>query len=170
MFEHDVAAPRAADGSDGGGPGGNIGRPRTRFEVKVTRLEGNAVVSVMRNVWEQYRRFEVEKRFVVKTTARQKDAETNRFTRHGVKNGLLAAIEICGSAREGMSGDGPGGDFGWPGGGGDPAAAGPEGKASAQSENMGKLDRTLHQVLDIVLAKTVCHITTPAIALFSFRN
>ena len=144
LFEHDVTVPWAADGADGGGPGGNDGGARTRFEVKVTRLEGNTVMSVMRNMSERYRCFEAEKRFVVETTARQKDAEANRFTRHEVENRLLAEIEICGSAREGMSGNGRRGDFGWPGGGGDPAATSPEGKASAQPENMVKLDRTLH--------------------------
>eukprot|EP00571_Detonula_confervacea_P014780 CAMPEP_0172301060 /NCGR_PEP_ID=MMETSP1058-20130122/3025_1 /TAXON_ID=83371 /ORGANISM="Detonula confervacea, Strain CCMP 353" /LENGTH=1228 /DNA_ID=CAMNT_0013011053 /DNA_START=186 /DNA_END=3872 /DNA_ORIENTATION=+ len=126
------------------------GSVMTKFEVKVTRLEENAVVVVVRNVSERYRRFEAEKRFVFETTARQKDAEANRFTRHEVKNGLLAAIEICGNIREQMSGDisilrkenchKNGTAF-------------PD--ENGKMENMAELDMTLHEVLDIVLAETM---------------
>lgn len=68
VFEHDV------DPREGRGP-------RTKFEVKVTRLDEHAIVVVVRDVSERYRRFEAEKKFVIETTARQKDAEANRFTR-----------------------------------------------------------------------------------------
>jgi hypothetical protein len=113
---------------------------RTKFEVKVTRLEENAIVMVVRNVSERYRRFEAEKRFVYETTARQKDAQANRFTRHEVKNGLLAAIEICGNVREQLS-----------------VSVLSEESLSYKLENLTELDRTLHDVLDIILAETVCH-------------
>jgi hypothetical protein len=113
---------------------------RTKFEVKVTRLEKNAIVMVMRNVSERYRRFEAEKKFVYETTARQKDAQANRFTRHEVKNGLLAAIEICGNVREQLS---------------EPATS--EERLSSSLENMTELDKTLHDILDIILAETVRH-------------
>ena len=149
LFEHD------STNEDGSG--------RTKFEVKVTRLEENAVVVVVRNVSERYRRFEAEKRFVFETTARQKDAEANRFTRHEVKNGLLAAIEICGNVREQMAGD-----FGHlqrdSNYTNDNAAIVSEEDISSKLENMAELDRTLHEVLDLVLAETVslsvghCHV------------
>ena len=66
-----------------------------RCEAKVTKLEDNALVVVMRDISERFRRFEAEKRAISETTARRKDAEANRFTRHEVKNGLLAAIGLC---------------------------------------------------------------------------
>jgi hypothetical protein len=113
---------------------------RAKFEVKVTRLEENAIVMVVRNVSERYRRFEAEKRFVYETAARQKDAQANRFTKHEVKNGLLAAIEICGNVREQLS-----------------ESVLCEESFSNKLENLTELDRTLHDVLDIILAETVCH-------------
>ena len=114
------------------------GEAPTKYEVKVTRLEENAVVVVVRNVSERYRRFEAEKRFVYETTARRKDAEANRFQRHEVKNGLLAAIEICNNVKETVEGTNA-----------KPAIA------SEITANVQELDRTLNDVLDIVVAETV---------------
>jgi hypothetical protein len=71
-----------------------------RCEAKVTRLEENALVIVVRDISERFRRFEAEKKVIHETTAREKDAEANRFTRHEVKNGLLAAIGLCDSLRD----------------------------------------------------------------------
>ena len=71
-----------------------------RCEAKVTRLENDAILVVVRDITERFRRFEAEKRVVMEKTARTKDAEANRFTRHEVKNGLLAAIGLCDSLRE----------------------------------------------------------------------
>jgi signal transduction histidine kinase len=136
------------------------GMTRTKYEVKVTRLEENALVVVVRNVSERYRRFEAEKRFVFETTARQKDAEANRFTRHEVKNGLLAAIEICGNIREQLSDEvghrlkdsstslRDSASF-------DLSHASDENGAAGRMENVAELDRTLHEVLNIVLAETM---------------
>lgn len=139
VFEHDATL--------------SAGGSRTKFEVKVTRLEENAIVVVIRDVSERYRRFEAEKRFVFETTARQKDAEANRFTRHEVKNGLLGAIEICGNIREQISDD-----FNLLQK--EIASSASEAIFSEQSlagrvESISELDRTLHEVLDIVLAETV---------------
>jgi len=64
VFEHDAILQAGSSG--------------TKFEVKLTRLEENAVVIVVRDVSERYRRFEAEKRFVFETTARQKDAEFSK--------------------------------------------------------------------------------------------
>jgi phage terminase small subunit len=55
---------------------------------------------VVRDVTERYRRFEAERRSA-ESLARQQDAQAiNRFTRHEVKNGLLAGIELCDSLHE----------------------------------------------------------------------
>lgn len=141
VFEHDV------DSREGSGA-------RTKFEVKVTRLDEHAIVVVVRDVSERYRRFEAEKRFVIETTARQKDAEANRFTRHEVKNGILAAIEICSNIREQISAD-----FNKLQTSGSQAIATDrafsEESMSARVESITELDMTLHEVLDIVLAETV---------------
>ena len=141
VFEHDVD-PRGGTG------------PRKKFEVKVTRLDEHAIVAVMRDVSERYRRFEAEKKFVIETTARQKDAEANRFTRHEVKNGILSAIEICSNIREQISTDfnklqAHGGQITTTDG------AFSEESMSARVESITELDMTLHEVLDIVLAETV---------------
>jgi len=135
VFEHDAILQE----------GGN----RTKFEVKVTRLEENAIVVVVRDVSERYRRFEAEKRFVFETTARQKDAEANRFTRHEVKNGLLAAIEICGNIREQFSED-----FNLLQKENEVSLV-TEQSLKTRVEHISELDRTLHEVLDIVLAETM---------------
>ena len=127
--------------------------PRTKFEVKVTRLEENTVVIVVRDVSERYRRFEAEKRFVYETTARQKDAEANRFTRHEVKNGLLAAIEICGNIQEQLSEDFNLLQKDSNHSEGDVFIS--EHSLSSRVENISELQKTLHEVLDIVLAETV---------------
>ena len=74
-------------------------------EAKVTHLDNTAIVIVVRDVSERYKHFEAEKRIVSETTARQKDAETNCFVRHEVKNGLLAAIGLCDSLSESVEGE-----------------------------------------------------------------
>jgi len=136
VFEHDAIL--------------QVGSSGTKFEVKLTRLEENAVVIVIRDVSERYRRFEAEKRFVFETTARQKDAEANRFTRHEVKNGLLAAIEICGNVREQVSED-----FNLFQKGTKHDVLISEESVASRVESITELDRTLHEVLDIVLAETM---------------
>ena len=73
-----------------------------RCETKVTRLEENALVIVVRDISERFHRFEAEKKVISETTAREKDAEANRFTRHEVKNGLLAAIGLCDSLHDSL--------------------------------------------------------------------
>jgi len=76
---------------------------KIRCEANVTRMEKNALVIVVRDISERFKRFEAEKKVISETTAREKDAEANRFTRHEVKNGLLAAIGLCDSLRESFS-------------------------------------------------------------------
>ena len=68
-----------------------------RCEANISIMEDNVMVIVVRDISERFRRFEVEKNVISETTARRKDAAANRFTRHEVKNGLLAAIGLCDS-------------------------------------------------------------------------
>lgn len=63
-------------------------------DAKVSRLDDNALIVIVRDISERVRVFEAEKRILFETTSRQKDAEANRFTRHEVKNGLLSAIGL----------------------------------------------------------------------------
>jgi hypothetical protein len=60
-------------------------------EAKVSKIDSSCLV-VIRDVSERYERFETEKKLVEQVTARKKDAEANRFTRHEVKNSILACI------------------------------------------------------------------------------
>jgi hypothetical protein len=63
-------------------------------EATVSRVDDHALIVIIRDISERVRAFEAEKQIVFDTTSRQKDAEANRFTRHEVKNGLLAAIGL----------------------------------------------------------------------------
>lgn len=65
-----------------------------RSEAKVSRLDDDALIVIVRDISERVRVFEAEKQILFETTSRQKDAEANRFTRHEVKNGLLAALGL----------------------------------------------------------------------------
>ena len=71
-------------------------------EAKVTRIDETALFLVIRDVSERFRRFEAEKVALSEMTAREKDSEANRFTRHEVKNGLLAALGLCESLHNSM--------------------------------------------------------------------
>ena len=80
-----------------------------RSEAKVNRLDESAVIVVIRDISARVRAFEAEKQMLYETTSRRKDAEANRFTRHEVKNGLLAAIglyeSLCEAQRDQLSKD-----------------------------------------------------------------
>lgn len=71
-----------------------------KCEAKINILDANSLVIVLRDISERFQRFEAEKQLVVEMTERKKDAEANRFTRHEVKNGLLAAIGLVDTVRE----------------------------------------------------------------------
>lgn len=109
-------------------------RMHKRYEIKVSRLEENTIIMVVRDVSERYRRFEAQKRFVYETAAREKDSQANRFTRHEVKNGLLGAIEICGTLREQLTS---------------------YSQLGVKTESIIELDSLLHDVLDLILIDTV---------------
>lgn len=134
-----------------------------RCEAKINRLEKNALVIVVRDISERFRRFEAEKKVISETTAREKDAEANRFTRHEVKNGLLAAIGLCDSLREslpqGMDGsentskpeyDVDSDDY-------KIANSNCISNLDPSSANLCivELDKTLHEVLDTILAEAM---------------
>ena len=110
-------------------------------EGKLTRLEPNALVVVTRDISERYRRFEAEKRAVSELTARRKDAEANRFTRHEVKNGLLASIALCDTLKDTLCK------------GKLAKLSGADKRASART--VAELDTTLREVLDTVLAEAM---------------
>jgi len=74
-------------------------------EAKISVMEENILVIVVRDISERFRRFEAEKKVISETTARRKDVAANRFTRHEVKNGLLAAIGLCDSLNEATGGE-----------------------------------------------------------------
>lgn len=71
---------------------GSHKQSRVKCEAKVTPIDAGALLLVLRDVSERYERFEVEKQLLQEVIVRKKDAEAIRFTRHEVKNGLLAAI------------------------------------------------------------------------------
>ena len=73
---------------------------RIKCEAKVTPIDAGALLLVLRDVSERYERFEVEKKLLKEVIVRKKDAEAIRFTRHEVKNGLVAAIGIVDSFKE----------------------------------------------------------------------
>eukprot|EP00526_Cylindrotheca_closterium_P001973 CAMPEP_0113629296 /NCGR_PEP_ID=MMETSP0017_2-20120614/15204_1 /TAXON_ID=2856 /ORGANISM="Cylindrotheca closterium" /LENGTH=1088 /DNA_ID=CAMNT_0000539681 /DNA_START=116 /DNA_END=3382 /DNA_ORIENTATION=- /assembly_acc=CAM_ASM_000147 len=71
-----------------------------KCEANICTLDNDAMLMVVRDISERTKLFEAEKKTILETTARKKDAEANRFTRHEVKNGLLAAIGLCESLKE----------------------------------------------------------------------
>lgn len=72
------------------------------FEARVTRMSSDSWVVILRDISERCKRFETEKQILAEEVERKKDAEANRFTRHEVKNGLLAAIGLVDSARHSL--------------------------------------------------------------------
>lgn len=83
LLSHDMLA----KGSDGQEHSVNC-------EANITKLESHSLLIVIRDISERFHRFEAEKRLIREVTERKKDAEANRFIRHEVKNGLLAAIAL----------------------------------------------------------------------------
>jgi signal transduction histidine kinase len=114
-----------------------------RCEAKITKMDPNALVVVVRDISERFKRFEAEKKVISETTARLKDAAANRFTRHEVKNGLLAAIGLCDSLRE----SNPAADLS--------ATDLRCMDRSNKQRYLFELDKTLHEVLDTVLAEAM---------------
>lgn len=120
-------------------------------EAKVSRLDDTAIVVVVRDISERFKRFEAEKRVMAEQISRQKDAEANRFTKHEVKNGLLAAIGLCDTLGDSSTG-----------------AAMESERAEKQnqlddlilfkediSRSVVELDKTLREVLETIMAEAM---------------
>jgi len=96
-----AAPPRAEVRSGGEGPaketdGSDEGGGVQVCEVHATPSEEGLVICI-RNVTDRVRLAEAEKEVLAAAIERQKDEEANRFTRHEVKNGVLAAMSQCDS-------------------------------------------------------------------------
>ena len=64
-----------------------------------SELERSNRVIVIRDITDRVRRIEAEKEVLSAAVAREKDDEANRFTRHEVKNSVLAALTQCDQLR-----------------------------------------------------------------------
>jgi signal transduction histidine kinase len=73
-----------------------------RCEAKTSKLEAGSTVLVLRDISDRIQRFEAEKKLVREMTTRKKDAETNKFSRHEIKNGILSAIALLDHIRDTM--------------------------------------------------------------------
>jgi hypothetical protein len=131
--------------SSGTGPG------LAHCEVTVNKMESSTMVVVIRDITERAKRFEAEKQLAIESTEREKDSQTNRFTRHEVKNGLLSAIGQCDALK----------DMGNVIGGNENSIA----VLTSESEHLreavdlgqcvSELETTLHEVLDTVLSEAM---------------
>lgn len=79
-----------------------VGVIKTPCEAKIAKIDRNSCVLVLRDISDRIQRFEAEKQLIQEMTVRKKDAETNRFSRHEIKNGILAAIALLDHIRESM--------------------------------------------------------------------
>ena len=120
-------------------------------EATQNQFEENAMIVILRDISERFMRFEAEKKVVSETTARLKDAEANRFTRHEVKNGLLAAIELCNGLKSIAENENTGNMVAHESDVGNAQAS----KAHSMSQYISDLHSTLNEVLDTVLAEAM---------------
>lgn len=129
-----------------------------KCEIKLSSHANNAVIAVVRNVTERYLRFEAERRAHDEYQARQKEALTvNRFTRHEIKNGLLAGIELCQEASKltaAMAAPSRG-NLSRQNSLGSATRLGESGEEHSAINCIAQLDQTLHEVLDTVLAEAM---------------
>jgi hypothetical protein len=75
---------------------------KVRCEARIAKLDQDSSVIIFRDISDRLQRFEAEKQLVEEVTIRKKDEEANRFTRHEVKNGILAAMGLVDHLRESM--------------------------------------------------------------------
>lgn len=116
-------------------------------EVQVSQHRASSLVAIVRDVTERYRRFEAERRAHSETRARQRDAQAvNRFTRHEVKNGLLAGIELCKSLGSSLD------DIKLPSDSGQEALVK---DLKRPQKHVRDLEASMHEMLDIVLAEAM---------------
>ena len=115
-------------------------------EATVADLEGNSRVVVLRDISDRLQRFEAEKLLIQEVTSRKKDAEANNFTRHEVKNGILASIGILDHIKDLMAQRAVTGSN-------DTDELSGEGFSQNGEvfETVTELDSTLHDILDTIL-------------------
>lgn len=65
---------------------------RLKCEAKITKIDETSCLIIVRDISERFQRFETEKKLIQEVTARNKDGEANRFTRHEIKNGRSQSI------------------------------------------------------------------------------
>ena len=111
-------------------------------EIQLSMLEsrGSSCVLTFRDISDRLKRFDVEKKLVKESTTRQKDQEANNFTRHEVKNGILAAIGLLDHLKEILQLDNMS-----MGSGGDPN------DEEGPVQSMAELDKTLRDIMDTIL-------------------
>eukprot|EP00804_Cyclotella_cryptica_P000573 CCRYP_009977-RB/>CCRYP_009977-RB protein AED:0.01 eAED:0.01 QI:145/1/1/1/1/1/2/1184/902 len=119
-------------------------------EAKVSRLDQNSLIVIIRDISERVKVFETEKKILYEATSRQKDAQANRFTRHEVKNGLLAAIglyeTLCEAQRSHLFKDIEG-SFGF--------SLGESDEDTNVVRCMNELGKSLHETLDTIMVEAM---------------
>lgn len=75
---------------------------KVRCEARIAKLDQDSSVIIFRDISDRLQCFEAEKQLIKEATIRKKDEEANRFTRHEVKNGILAAMGLVDHLRESM--------------------------------------------------------------------
>jgi len=118
-------------------PGDQKSPMTTQCEATVSKLKSQTILVTLRDISDRVKRFEVEKKLAVESTEREKDAQTTRFTRHEVKNGLLAAMGHCDALKDSKQ------DF---------STSEP---LSTSSQVILELESTLNEVLDTVLSEAM---------------
>jgi hypothetical protein len=76
---------------------------KVRCEARIAKLDQDSSIIIFRDISDRLQRFESEKHFETLQAIRKKDEEANRFTRHEVKNGILAAMGLLDHLRESMA-------------------------------------------------------------------
>jgi len=124
-----------------------------RSEAKVSQIDENTLIVIVRDISERVRAFEAEKQMLFETTSRQKDAQANRFTRHEVKNGLLSAIglyeSLCDAQRSQLTKCQNGADIGIGFDLGNPNFS------DDIVRCMNELGKSLHETLDTILIEAM---------------
>jgi hypothetical protein len=111
-------------------------------EIQLSMLEGRGTSCVLtfRDISDRLKRFDAEKKLVKESTTRQKDQEANNFTRHEVKNGILAAIGLLDHLKEILNFD--------------DMSIGPAGDPNDEDgpfQSIAELDKTLRDIMDTIL-------------------
>lgn len=137
---------------------GNGEEAVTPCEAKVAKIDGGSSVLVLRDITDRIQRFEAEKKLVEEITTRQKDAETNKFSRHEIKNGILSAIALLDHIREGVDRReeqehprGPDNEWAAEGGGEESDGESSGSNDTGMKESFSELESTLRDILDTIL-------------------